>query len=40
VYSGDPEFPGDVEELYCKDADDTAFIMQHSITLSAEKAPP
>jgi hypothetical protein len=40
VYSGNPEFPGDIEELYCKDADDAAFIMQHSITLSAAKLHP
>jgi len=37
VYSGDPEFGGDVEEMHRSySKDDTDFITRHSITLSAE----
>ena len=41
VYSGDPEFDGDVEEMYrshCED--DTDFITRQSITLGAAKQDP
>jgi len=41
VYSGDPEFEGDVEEMNRSDyKDDTEFIARHSITLGTAKDQP